>query len=221
MRSRLRTIGCSVLAIVFACPSSFSQAAGTSRSSGSTKTSHGKSIWNYDGGIYMVTDGGIPSGPCFRLNGRVTAPGFFENLKRFDFEDAETVFRRGTDVVTEYPDEVLLEFFFHDQPCPDQLNAKAARTYLTRDLVSKLRLNLYWKHGIDLKPVGRVAMKYFNVQRRVPYAPVAASDSEVPEKFEWSYVYAVPSSGIPLTDSLVLIVRTPDDRIAARVAARM
>jgi hypothetical protein len=217
MRSRLRTISCSVLAIVVACPSSFSQAAGSAR----PKTSHGKTIWNYDGGVYMVTDGGLPSGPCFRLNGRVTAPGFFDNLKRIDFDNADTVFRRGDEVVTEYPDEVLLEFFIHDHPCTEQMEPGATRTYLTREQISKLRLNLYWKRGIDLRPVGSVTEKYFAVQRRTPYAPVASSDPDVPEKLEWSYVYAVPSAGIPLTDSLVLIVRTPDDRIAARVAARM
>ena len=216
MHSRIRTIACSVLAIVVACPSSFSQAAGSSR----PKTVHGKTIWNYDGGVYMVTDGGLPSGPCFRLNGRVTAPGFFDNLKRFDFDNADTVFRRGDEVVTEYPDQILLEFFILDHPCPEA-EVGAARTYLTREQVSKLHLNLFWKHGIDLRPVSSITAKYFNVQRRAPYAPVAATDPEVPEKLEWSYVYAVPSAGIPLTDSLVLIVRTPDDRIAARVAARM
>ena len=216
MRSRLRTLGCPVLALVLACPSSFSQAASSTR----PKTTHGKTIWNYDGGVYMVTDGGIPSGPCFRINGRVTAPGFFDNLKRFDFTDSDTVFRRGEDVVTEYPDEVLLEFFIHDHPCPDA-EVGAARTYLTREQVSKLHLNLFWKHGIDLRPVSTITAKYFNVQRRAPYAPVAATDPDVPEKLEWSYVFAVPSAGIPLTDSLVLILRTPDARIAARVAARM
>jgi hypothetical protein len=38
---------------------------------------------------------------------------------------------------------------------------------------------------------------------------------------EWDYELDVPSAGIPLTDSLVLIVRRDDGRIAARVAARM
>jgi hypothetical protein len=221
MRSRLRTVGCSVLAIVFACPSSFSQAAGSSR----TKPAHGKTIWNYDGGVYMVTDGGIPSGPCFRLNGRVSAPNFFDNLKRFDFDNADTVFQRGDEVVTKYPGEVLLEFFIHDIPCAGQMEPSSisggGRTYLTREQISKLRLNLYWKRGIDLRPVETVTAKYFSVQRRVPYAQVAARDPDAPEKLEWSYVYAVPSAGVPLTDSLVLIVRTPDDHIAARVAARM
>jgi len=208
-----------VLAIALVCPSSSPQAAGDAR----PKTVHGKTVWNYDGGVFMVTDGSLPGGPCFRLNGRVTAPNFFEGLKRIDFEDADTVFRRGDQAVTEYPDELLLEFFFHDHLCPEQYDAGASaasneRKYLTRELVSKLHLNLYWKRGIDLRPVGSVTRKYFGVKELQPYAPGV---TDVPERVQWSYVYAVPSAGVPLTDSLVLVVRTDDDRIAARVAARM
>jgi hypothetical protein len=224
MRFGFRTTGCAALAMVLVCPQSTPRAAGSAASPRS-HSSHSKNIWNYDGGVYMVTDGGIPSGPCFRLHGHVTAPDFFANLRRIDFEDADTVFRRGNDVVTEYPSEVLLEFFIHDLPCSDRMDPGAASsgggTYLTREQISKLRLNLFWKRGVDLRPVGNVTEKYFSVQRRVPYAAVAAHDPDVPEKLEWSYVYAVPSAGVPLTDSLVLIIRTPDERIAARVAARM
>ena len=167
------------------------------------------------------TDGSIPGGPCFRLNGRVTAPEFFAGLKRIDFENAETVFRRGEEAVKEYPDELLLEFYFLDHLCPEAYAPGAngvPRAYLTREIVSKLRLNLYWKHGIDLRPVESVARKYFDVKALRPYA---ADATDLPERLQWSYVFAVPSAGVPLTDSLVLIVRTEDDRIAARVAARM
>ena len=217
MRSKFCTIGNAVLAIALVCPSSLPQAAGTTR----PKAVHGKTVWNYDGGIDLVTDGSIPGGPCFRLNGRVTAPEFFAGLKRIDFENAETVFRRGEEAVKEYPDELLLEFYFFDHLCPEAYAPGAngvPRAYLTREIVSKLRLNLYWKHGIDLRPVESVARKYFDVKALRPYA---ADATDLPERLQWSYVFAVPSAGVPLTDSLVLIVRTEDDRIAARVAARM
>ena len=214
---RSLTIACTGLAAVFACLPALPRAGG----SAFAQPSHGKTVWNYDGGVYLVTDGGIPGGPCFRLHGRVTAPNFFDGLKRIDFDDADTIFRRGDEVVTHYPDEVLLEFFIHDHPCPDQTEPSTARAYLTRERISKLHLNLYWKRGIDLRAAGPVTEKYFSVQRLQPYAPVAASDPAVPERLEWSYVYAVPSAGVPLTDSLVLVFRTQDDRIAARVAARM
>ena len=221
MRSCFRSIHFAALAasfaLVLACPSSLPQAAGAAR----PKAVHGKTVWNYDGGVYLVTDGGIPGGPCFRLNGRVTAPIFFDGLKRIDFANAETVFRRGDDDVTEYPAAVLLEFFFHDQLCPeayDPASSLSPRSFLTREMVSKLKLNLYWKHGVDLRPIEGVSRKYFSVQVR---APNVQGVPDVAERLEWSYAYAVPSAGVPLTDSLVLVIRTQDDRIAARVAARM
>jgi len=205
------------LTLALTCQPSLPQAAGASR----PKAVHGKTVWNYDGGVFLVTDGEIPGGPCFRLNGRVNAPNFFAGLKRIDYENAETVFRRGDEEVKAYPDEVLLEFYFHDQLCPEAYEpgmSVAPRAFLTRETVSKLRLNLYWKHGIDLRPVETVKRKYFGVKALQSYV---ANGPDLPERLEWSYVFAVPSAGVPLTDSLVLVVRTEDDRIAARVAARM
>jgi hypothetical protein len=217
MCPRFRSIGCAALALVLACPPTLPQAAGRTR----PKADHGKTIWNYDGGIELVTDGSIPGGPCFRLNGRVTAPEFFAGLKRIDFENADTVFRRGEEEVKEYPDEVLLEFYFHDHLCPEAYEPggnNVPRAYLTREIVSKMRLNLYWKRGIDLRPVEKVRQQYFDVKALQPYA---ADATDLPERLQWSYVFTVRSAGVPLTDSLVLIMRTEDDRIAARVAARM
>jgi hypothetical protein len=85
--------------------------------------------------------------------------------------------------------------------------------------MSAMKLSLYWKHGVDLRPIERVTEKDFAVVPVVPYAANLAS--ELPKRFEWSYEWAVPSAGVPLADSLVLVFRTPDGRIAARVAARM
>src|SRR5579863_4635850 len=53
-------------------------------------------IQNYYGGVFLAGDGGIPNGPCFRINGRVTSSEFFNELKSFDSEDGVT-FRRGTE----------------------------------------------------------------------------------------------------------------------------
>jgi hypothetical protein len=30
-----------------------------------------KTVWNYEGGLFVITNGSIPKGPCFRLAGRV------------------------------------------------------------------------------------------------------------------------------------------------------
>jgi hypothetical protein len=177
-----------------------------------------KSVWNYDAGIVFATDGSLPGGACFRVSGVADAPGFFINLKRIN-DETGTVFRRGTETIAQFPEELLLSFEIHDEPCTPGLREVEARTYLTREMMSTLRLSFYWKRGVELRPVKNVTEARSSVEPIVPYA--ASLASELPKRFEWSYQMTVPSKGVPLTDSLVLVFRAPSGRIAARVAARL
>jgi hypothetical protein len=181
-----------------------------------------KTVWNYDGGVMLRTNGSIPDGPCFRIAGRVDAPSFFDNLKRVDTANG-TIFRRGSETLTEFPEQVLLTFVLfdhYDETCPPRVrNAAGSPVYLSREIVSSLRLSVCWKRGVELQPVVGVKPKYFSVDPVIPDA--AARVHGLPEKLVWSYEFTVPSAGVPLTDSLVLILRTPDGHIAARVAARL
>lgn len=210
MRLQANAIICTVAIMLCACvPGPFSQ------------PPHDKAVWNYDGGVELVTNGSIPNGPCFRINGRVGAPDFFDHLKRID-TDTGTIFRHGSENVTEFPDYVVLTFVVrdhYDNTCPPRVENAASSPYLTRALMSTLNLYLYWKRGVELRPIRGVESKYFSVDPVIPYAAAEARD--LPERFQWSYQYLVPSKGVPLTDSLVLVLRTPDGHIAARVAARL
>jgi len=184
----------------------------------SAQPSNEKSVWNYDGGLVLMTDGSIPQGPCFRLSGRATAPGYFDNLKRND-SDLGTVLHRGHDIVTEFPEKLHLSFVMYDLPCENQLQHAGTRLYLTRAMVGTLRLSFYWKRGLKMRPVTGVVQGYSEIRRVLPYAVESAS--ELPEKYEWWFEFDLPSAGVPVTDSLVVIMRGTDNHIAARVAARM
>ena len=184
----------------------------------SAQPNHTKTIWNYDGGLLMMTDGSLPSGPCFRLTGRATAPDFFENLKRED-SNAGTLIHRGNDIVTEFPEKLHVSFLMYDLPCDYQFQQAATRVYLTPALVSKLRLSFYWKHGLKMRPAAGVVPGHLEARRVTPYASEMAD--HLPEKLEWLFEFDVPSAGVPVTDSLVIILRTPAGHIAARAAARM
>jgi hypothetical protein len=177
-----------------------------------------KNIWNYDGGIIFATDGALPNGVCFRVSGDVNAADFFNNLKRID-DGHGTVFRRGTEHVSEFPETLDVSFSIRDEPCTPGLREVAPRTYLTREMMSRLQLSIYWKHGVDLRPVKNVREVAARAEPIVPYARGLAA--ELPERFEWSYLLTVPSAGVPLTDSLVFVFRTNEERVAARVAARL
>ncbi len=177
-----------------------------------------KTIWNYDGGVQMVTDGSIPDGPCFRLTGRLTSDNFFTNLRRVDASGG-TLFRRGNDVVTEFPDKMRLNFVLYDFPCMNSVREAGTRTYLTTAIISQFRIRFSWKRGMEMRPAREIVMN--KVDRR----PIPAFPGEVnehsPVLYEWWFDFDIPSKGVPLTDSLVVVICTPDGRILARVAARM
>lgn len=180
-----------------------------------------KTVWSYEGGLFLRTNGSIPNGPCFRLAGRVTSGDFFDHLKRFDKETG-TIFRLGSETLKNFPDQLLLSFSVHDwydQTCPPREEHPDAPKYLTRTIMSSLHLYLYWKRGVELRPVENVERKYFEVRELIPQA--AAQAHGLPERLEWSYGYVVPSAGVPLTDSLVLILRDEANHMVARVAARL
>jgi hypothetical protein len=177
-----------------------------------------KTIWNFDGGVFLETDGSLSENTCFRLAGHMVDKGFFDNLKRID-DNQGTRYLRGKDVVTEFPEHLRLLFVIHDQPCPSQMQDPQVRQYLTRELMSTLHLSLFWKRGVALRPAENFKVKFFSVERIPPYATELAN--ELPKRFQWAYELDIPSAGIPLSDSLVLILRNADGRIAARVAARM
>jgi hypothetical protein len=182
------------------------------------QANHDKSVWNYDGGLQLITDGAIPAGPCFRLTGRATAPEFFENLKREDSK-LGVVIHRGHDIVTEFPEKLHLAFMMYGLPCPDQMEQPGDRVYLTPAAVSTLRLSFFWKHGMRLRPVSGIVQTHGETRRVTPYASELAN--QLPEKLEWLFEFDISSAGVPVTDSLVIVMRTPDGHIAARAAARL
>lgn len=175
-------------------------------------------IENYYGGVFLVGDGGIPNGPCFRINGRVTSGSFFDQLKSYS-TDYGTTFRLGTKAVTQFPENVVLSLLIHDEPCSYGLQPVGTGTHLTKEVMSSLKLSLYWKAGVDMRPAERVTALHFSVDPMQTYTDTAATD--LPKRYLWSYEFAIPSGGVPLTDSLVLIFRTSSGRMAARVAARL
>jgi hypothetical protein len=179
---------------------------------------HEKNIWNYDGGVFFETDGSLPNGVCFRIYGRVTSENFFDNLKRVDTDEG-TVFRRGTKTVTQFPDSLTVSYAIRDEACPSGIQKVGSRAYMTQEMMENLRLSIYWKHGVELRPLKNIKLLDARVDHINPYATALAA--ELPRRYEWSYELSVPSEGVPLSDSLVFVFRAPDEHIAARVAARL
>jgi hypothetical protein len=177
-----------------------------------------KTVWNYDGGVFFQTDGSLPNGVCFRVYGRMSSDDFFNDLKRVDTDEG-TIFRRSSETVTQFPESVIVSFAIRDQSCLAGVQQVGTRSYMTQTMMDNLRLSIYWKHGVDLHPAKNSELLNARVDHINPYATALAA--ELPPRYEWSYDLSVSSAGVPLSDSLVFVFRTPDGRIAARVAARL
>ena len=178
-----------------------------------------RTVWNYDGGVFFETDGTLPNGVCFRVYGQMTSQSFFANLKRIDIEDDGTTFRRGSEAVTQFPDSVMISYAIRDQLCPGGLQQVGTRRFMTEEMIENLSVTVYWKHGVDLRPAKNIKLLSSRIDRINAYTASVAAD--LPRRYQWSYELVVPSAGVPLTDSLAFVFRTPDGRIAARVAARL
>lgn len=189
----------------------------SSKKSSKTKAPEAR-VGNYFGGVFLSGEGGIRNGPCFHISGRVTSADFFNTLKSYD-SGTGVIFRRGADEVTTFPDRVHLSFVVRDQPCSTGLQPVGTGVYLTQETMSETKLSLYWKRGVDMRPAGKITLENFAVEPIVPYAKDLAD--ELPKRFIWSYELGVPATGVPLTDSLVLVFRDKQGQILARVAARL
>jgi hypothetical protein len=177
-----------------------------------------KVVLNFDGGIMFATEGGLSELTCFRLDGRVTAPDFFDDFKRIDGENG-TEYRSGKEIVTEFPEELHVAFEMFDIPCKRNTLQPGPRKYLTQELMRSLRFSFYWKRGIELRHIENLKLPAATAELIEPFN--TESKEELPKRYRWILEFDIPSAGVPLTDRLVLIIRTADGRRAARVAARL
>ena len=179
-----------------------------------------RTVWNLDGGVFFATDGHLPNGSCFRLSGQMTASDFFDGLRRVDSEEGTYYYLRNQ-LVTEYPDEVQIVIHLLDFPCTLDLKDSAVRPPITREVMAKLRLNFFWKQGVHMRPVEESKRTAADIKRIGTFAAGPAADDELAPRYEWSYAFTVNSENTPLTDDLVLVILSGENKIAARVAARL
>ncbi len=181
------------------------------------KSGH-KDILNFDGGILFETDGSLSELTCFRLRGRATAPHFFDEFKRID-DDQGTAFRSGQQMVTEFPEELHVSFLMSDISCRGQMQEPGPRKYLTQEMMKSLTFSFYLKRSVELRHIENSRLEAASAEPVEPYNK--ESKEELPKLYRWFLEFTIPSASVPLTDRLVLIIRTSDGRKAARVAARL
>jgi hypothetical protein len=82
-----------------------------------------------------------------------------------------------------------------------------------------LRFSFYWKRGLELRRIDNFRQEAATAEPVEPYN--TEIKEELAKRYRWFLEFTIPSAGVPLMDRLVLIIRAPDGRTAARVAARL
>lgn len=177
-----------------------------------------RSTWSLDGGAFFVTEGRVPSGPCFRVDGQLDAPEFFDKLQRID-DESGTTYRRGAETVTEFPAQLDVIMTIHDLPCSIGVNDKRFAPPLSREVMASLRLKLFWKRGLEMHPAARMIDPQVQIRHLEPNIKPEADD--VAPRYEWRYTFRLPSEGVPIDESLVFLFETAEGAIVARTSARL
>lgn len=177
-----------------------------------------RTVWNLEGGAFFATDGRIPNGPCFRISGQATAPGFFDNLKRVD-DDGGTHYLRGTETVTEYPPKLDVSILIHDLPCSFLLKDRTTEPPLTKEDLTRLKLKLYWKSGVALRPTAHWIDPELHIRQLTPN--IQPTEEDLAPRYEFHFTFGMPSEGVLIEESLVVMFQTADGEIVARTSARL
>ncbi len=174
----------------------------------------------YDGGVRFVTDAELPQGPCLYLLGMMTAPDFFVGLERRETSQG-TEFRRGSRVITQFPDQVIVRIRIREFPCRVRVKRDegSAPPMATLETMSSLRFAASWKRGMQMRPVGNLTQRTFFVEKDESLLFIGMPT--MPARNVWNYEFVVPSHDVPLTDHLILTIYTPDGWRLARVSARL
>jgi hypothetical protein len=209
---------CCAVLVVYSLLAPSSSAIPTQQQSKKKEKRVPRDVMNFDGGILFETDGSVSDITCFRLEGRVTSEHFFDSFKRID-DASGTQYRRGREIVSEFPGELRVSILIIDFPCPNQLGQSGPRRYLTKEMMRTLRFSFYWKRELELRHIDDIKQESATAEPVEPYN--TQSKEGLAKRYRWYLEFSIPSADVPLTDRVVLIIRTPDGHTAARVAARL
>jgi len=171
----------------------------------------------FDPTMKFLTEGSIGPTVCFRFGGLLQSRQEIYGLKRSETAKGP-VFLLGDTEVTEFPEWIFLEVWLRQEACPKQKGKQRQQQELSAEILKEVNLELAWKSGLHERPVEEMRFKGFETlpdRKSISlslFPDIAAAT--------WRGVISVKSAGVPLTDSLVIVLRTKEGDIAARTSAR-
>ncbi|HXX44029.1 MAG TPA: hypothetical protein VEJ38_04830 [Candidatus Acidoferrales bacterium] len=148
---------------------------------------------------------------CASVHGALTAGNFFDDLKRSD-HGGQLVFRKSSQIVSEYPESVTTAIRISGDPCVASLPGSPSAIF--RGNAYSLKLEVYWKHEMQLRPamlspVEAYCVGYSSTTGRGESVRIPSISCQI----------TVDSKGVPLEDHLIVWIIGPDGKLLTRISA--
>jgi hypothetical protein len=151
---------------------------------------------------------------CLMLGATAAAGDFFKDLRARDTSEGRT-FQKHAKVVRSFPERLTVKIVAGLDSCvgnKKELDCDRCEFRLNDEFMSSLQFEAYWKHGFDMQ---KAEVEVLSAERSNDLARVE------PSAKLWNYELSVKSENIPLSDSLAVVILTPDGRVVSRLSGRL
>jgi hypothetical protein len=146
---------------------------------------------------------------CLMLGARAVAEDFFKGLEAHKSGDRRT-FKRHGKTVKFFPAQVIVKIEAAVAPCARKITLPCDRCDFRFDeeFMKSLQFDAFWKSVFD--------------QRKAELGVLSEDESRdlAPTAKLWVYEFSVNSNDVPLTESLLVVLRAPDGRIVSRLSGK-
>ena len=149
---------------------------------------------------------------CLMLGARAVAGDFFKDFRARDTREGRTFQKHGK-AVKSFPERLTVKIDAGLDSCVGgkALDCDRCDLRLNNEFMNSLQFEAYWKHGFDTQ---KADIDVLRAEQSNDLASIA------PRAKLWKYELLVKSENVPLTDSLVVIVLTPNGRIVSRLSGK-
>jgi hypothetical protein len=150
---------------------------------------------------------------CLMLGAKAVARDFFKGLRARDTPEGRAFQKHGK-AVKSFPERLTVKIDAGFDSCVGKtvLDCDRCDLRLNDVFMNSLQFAAYWKHGFDMQ---KAEMEVLSAEQSNDLARVE------PSAKLWKYELSVKSENIPLSDSLIIVILTPNGRIVSRLSGKL
>jgi hypothetical protein len=150
---------------------------------------------------------------CLMLGAKAVAGDFFKDLRARDTREGRR-FQKHAKTVKSFPERLTVKIVAGLDGCVGKkvLDCDRCDLRLNDEFMNSLQFEAYWKQGFDMQ---KAEFEVLSAEQSNDLARVE------PSAKLWKYELSIKSESIPLTNSLIVVILTPNGRIVSRLSGKL